>query len=204
MKGILFKEPLFNAILECRKSQTRRLIKQVPPDYDFKYVEVSKDLNTAKYVFTSPVGEKLKIKPRYNSEDLVYMKEPFAHKKTDNVRRVIYKYRPCSVQDPDQYKWKNKLFMPSLFARFYIIIEKVSVQRVLDVTPGEAVEEGIIDPYDISYYDPKYHQQEFLRVFHHINKVPLNRNPWVFAYYFRPINCGKELLNAMEMVSKYI
>jgi uncharacterized protein YhfF len=77
---------------------------------------------------------------RYQKDEILYLKEPyedyddFAHYKY-NYHSYHFEYRNGN--------WKNKLFMPKRFARYYIKITKVSLQKLQDITQDDCVKEGV-------------------------------------------------------------
>ena len=40
-------------------------------------------------------------------------------------------------------KWKNKLFMPEKYARYFIQITDIKIQKLHDISEKEAINEGI-------------------------------------------------------------
>jgi hypothetical protein len=154
MKGICFKEPLFNAIIEEKKTQTRRIMNPQPntcgscyeyTDSDCKYigggkfcyVKVEKvDANNEKCVRYEE-----DINPRYKVGEKAYLKEPYH---IDNDGFVYYNYRPHLVMDYEPLNWLNKLFMPAKYARYFIEITDVRYERLQDISDEDCFKEGII------------------------------------------------------------
>lgn len=138
MKGILFKEPLFNAIIEGRKTQTRRIIEPQPN---------ARGLRTSNVLFEDWHGNK--AKPRYNKGEVVYLKEPYI----DDLRmnKVFYRFNKTDRKEIEREfseiknPWKNKLFMPSEVARYFIKIKNVRTERVAEISEEDAIAEGIVE-----------------------------------------------------------
>ena len=93
MKGILFKPDMIKAIIEGRKTQTRRIIKPQPRHPN---IEVGLDHIDVigQFVFTD--GSILK--PRYLTGETVYIKEAWYHRPDGNVS---YKLDDCDAKPGD-------------------------------------------------------------------------------------------------------
>lgn len=142
MKGILFKEPLFNAVIEGRKTQTRRIMNPQPD---------ARGLRTANVLFEDWHGNE--AKPRYKMGEIVYMKEPYIDDLS--MEKTYYKFeksdfeevqlqvaRMYGVGTPTNI-WKNKLFMPADVARYFIKVTSVRAERIADISEEDAIAEGI-------------------------------------------------------------
>lgn len=150
MKGICFKEPLFIATIEGRKTQTRRIMKTQPEDGQ-GYLGMQDD-------YAIFIGGKL-FKPRYKVGEKVYLKEPYATHDVDCGKLIGTAYRYGVVDDVfDYYKFKNKLFMPEKFARYFIEITAVRCERLQDISENDCIREGIIklpNPMKIYHFEHK-------------------------------------------------
>ena len=121
MKGIIFSEPLFHAVVEGRKTQTRRM-------------RVAKEILS---------GQEVEFSPRYKAGETVYLKEPYF---IDIKGDVCYKYEPQELLIPmctKNVKWQNKLFMPARYARYFIEITDLRCERLQQITDSDCVKEGI-------------------------------------------------------------
>jgi hypothetical protein len=118
MKGILFTEPLFHKVVNGTKTQTRRVMKPQPID---------------------PITKENQIlyKPRYKSGETLYLKEPYF---ISAYGELVYKYG----NDWENIEWKNKLFMPESYARYFIEITGVRCERLQDISDEDCMKEGIL------------------------------------------------------------
>lgn len=139
MKGILFKESMFRAVIEGRKTQTRRIVTPQPDE---------RGLRTTNTLFEDWHGNK--AKPRYKVSEIVYLKEPYIDDLTMN--KVFYKFKPEDKKEIEEFQlpyipnpWKNKLFMPSEVARYFIKIKNVRAERVAEISEEDAIAEGIVE-----------------------------------------------------------
>ena len=146
MKGICFKEPLFQATVEGRKTQTRRIMTPQPTGdlYGFVgYTRQTIDQVLRYFDFTCGVT----TSPKYQVGEVVYLKEPYSYVGGyyDKALPVtIYKYG----NNPGNYigeNWRNKLFMPESAARHFIKITAVRPERLQDISEGDCFREGIMD-----------------------------------------------------------
>jgi hypothetical protein len=142
MKGILFKEEMFKAVINGRKTQTRRIVQ----DIKFKGERVNLALcgsligkGITEYTnFELPDGRIFGIYPRYRTGEVVYLKEPYI---AWNHGPITYKFQyfPGTKDHP----WQNKLFMPEKYARYYIKITRVRCEHLNNIVQKDAIAEGI-------------------------------------------------------------
>lgn len=152
MKGILFKPYLIQAIIDGRKTITRRLMNPQPP----KGVEPDSPLKqrdgSYSYLFTAapldqtddPEHATPRICawtafPRYEPGEIVYVKETYAALDGRHVYRL--------ARDESGIKWRSPLFMPAKAARLFIQIEQAHPRQVKEIILAGAKEcerEGIM------------------------------------------------------------
>ena len=209
MKAILFTEPMFQAVVKNLKCQTRRVVKH--PDYDFlgSSKPIIADDGVSVIFWDSSIA--CVVHPRYYPGETVYLKEPYIETTTLHEQIVAYKY-----DNPDVHfigGWKNKMFMPEKYARHFVKIVNVRVERLMEITDVDAINEGVTtldkhklmpEIYDANgnriYEDGKPKlgltpKQQFERLWDSIN-VRWNRkhddykgflfqdSPWVWVYEF--------------------
>jgi len=144
MKGIMFTEPLFKAIIAGKKSQTRRIVKH--PDYDF--LGSSRpiiDTDGVSVIFWEG-SIACVVHPHYYPGETVYLKEPY-YDASDGDLFFKYDFHgkdniPVNFEFYDNPKWKNKMFMSEKFARYYIKITNVRVELLMNITEEDARKEG--------------------------------------------------------------
>lgn len=181
MKGIMFTEAMFKAVISGDKTQTRRICKTQPKHNVYQHAGLFWD------------GE-IAIKPRYKVWEKLYLKEPYY---IDNDGFTYYKYNPHVIMDYEPKKWYNKLFMPAKYARYFIQIEGVRCERLQDISYKDCFKEGIksrvtaVPPYELIYQipnNPNYYytsQQAYADLIDSINgKGTWQSNPYVFVYDF--------------------
>lgn len=178
-RPILFSTPMVQAILEGRKTQTRRVIKPQPVSIDFYedrnvwYPEVSK----------CP----------YNVGDVLWVRETFTE-----VQGIKFLYKANS--EHQAMKWKPSIFMPKEACRIFLKVKLIRVERLQDISEEDAIAEGVVlisnlhgrnnyKRYDMKdkfgTFNPIY---SFLTLWEFINgRASWTSNPFVFVYEFEQI-----------------
>lgn len=130
IKPILFNTEMGRAILDGRKSCTRRIIKPQPQGY----FEVSEE---PLYIYDTD-GKQGKITPPYQPGDILYVRETW--KQAPNG---YYYYEDWQRNDiADVTKWKPSIHMPKEAARIWLKVTDVRVERLQEITPQGAWKEG--------------------------------------------------------------
>ena len=188
MKGICFVEPLFHAVIEGRKTQTRRIIKPQPVFFGNVKYTVSQ-LSNGKIIVHDDYDEDNMLEsltPRYSVGEMVYLKEPYH---VDNDGFIYYNYAPHIVMDYEPLKWQNKLFMPERAARYFIEITEVRVERLNEISDDDCIKEGIFEHHSFTWDDEHYYpspREAYAALIDKINgKGTWESNPYVFVYDFK-------------------
>jgi hypothetical protein len=126
---------MVRAILDGRKSCTRRIIKPQPQGY----FEVSEE---PLYIYDTD-GKQGKITPPYQPGDILYVRETW--KQAPNG---YYYYEDWQKDDiADVTKWKPSIHMPKEAARIWLKVTDVRVERLQEITRLSVQKEGIeVDP----------------------------------------------------------
>ena len=131
MKGILFKPYMIQAIIEGKKTQTRRMIKPQPEIW-----EGYKNLTLNDLAFDG-------FKPRYRVGEIVYVKEAMCFECYGEASPQLACYKETHNEDCDFAFWHSPLFMPEKYARYFITITDVRAERLQNMPEPDAVAEGI-------------------------------------------------------------
>lgn len=141
IKPILFNTEMVRAILDGRKSCTRRLVKPEPQGY----FEVSEE---PLYVYDTD-GNQGKITPPYQPGDILYVRETW-HKYIKRVGKgescrfaEFYGYRAsvANSEDADE-PWRPSIHMPKEAARIWLKVKNVRVERLQEMKPVDVIKEG--------------------------------------------------------------
>jgi hypothetical protein len=137
MKGILFKEELFQAVRNGEKTETRRVVKDVESNI-FLPLIFEEEVLFYQSPSPGPIPTEVIKKPRYKPGEIVYLKEPFFQ---IGPEKYVYLYGEDKNALP-RGSWKNKLFMPEAAARFFIEVIDWDLQRIKEITEESAINEG--------------------------------------------------------------
>lgn len=133
-RGIIFKAEMVRAILDGRKTQTRRIAKIERPSYT--YIENGKLWVDAK---EGPIEIQC---PYRVAGDRLWVRETFALH--DKLKPPIVYYR---ADDPTCYgsdgAWTPSIFMPRWASRITLEITHVRVERVQEISQADAKAEGM-------------------------------------------------------------
>ncbi len=155
---ILFSTPMVQAILEGRKTQTRRVIKPQPkPELSYFGWEVP---NYTHVAFGNNFKIESKHKNRYGQPgDLLWVRENWASSKAlDKVKPSnILSGFPCEYQAGgtslmnyneliDRGRWRPSIHMPKHAARIWLKVKDVRVERVQDISEEDILKEGVRIP----------------------------------------------------------
>lgn len=182
-KPILFSTPMVKAILEGRKTQTRRIVKSIPNDTFQIWFD------GGEWIVQNKNGQcwTKKLKPRYHKNDILWVRETFQHTKclnlhpSDDNYGYIYKSDDQPWEDYENWKWKPSIFMPKEAARIFIKVINVHVQRLQDISESDAIAEGIIIE-KTPFIEPA---NAFASLWQSINgKKSWAQNPFVWVYEF--------------------
>lgn len=143
---ILYSTPMIQAILDGRKSQTRRIIKDQTPEWQKVNWEYS-DLNEIIWIATGQKDDHELRKvlkgfdcPYGQVGDFTWARETFVW---DSISSQ-YLYRADNHCDlPYQNKWQPPIFMPRSACRIVRENIDIRVERVADISEADAIAEGI-------------------------------------------------------------
>lgn len=162
IKPILFNTEMVRAILEGRKSCTRRLVKPQPDEkhtYPLGFVTDStekKEVGCFGFDANEYGGSIQYVKPpyRYAPGDILYVRETWK-----KAPKGYYYYEDWQRNDiADVTKWKPSIYMPKEAARIWLKVTDVRVERLQDITPKGAESEGVGNLFydDIGYGEKNY------------------------------------------------
>ena len=147
IKPILFNSEMVRAILDGRKTCTRRVIKPQPDEkhtYPLGFVTDStekKEVGCFGFAANEYGGSIQYVKPpyRYAPGDILYVRETW--KKAPNG---YYYYEDWQRNDiADITKWKPPIHMPKEATRIWLKVTDVRVERLQDITSEQISREGV-------------------------------------------------------------
>ena len=150
-RPILFSAPMVRALLDGRKSQTRRIIKDAPSEAGWIcYVEAT---GTRKWI--GPNGyPSMPCTMRFAKGDRLWVREAWAYHGGDEM---LYQREPGAVgyradveTDPRLSfgnvpggRWRVSIHMPRWASRLTLTVTDVGVERLQAINEQEAIAEGI-------------------------------------------------------------
>lgn len=202
-KPILFSTEMVNAILEGRKTQTRRVIKPQPvfnPEFPPKTWIYDPDGkpdtalawrtpdNLCGVAFSGKgiPGDTLWVRETWGvSWQFDHLSPSQIPPNPQNGTTVLYKATDAKFDG----KWRPSIFMPRWASRITLAITAVRVERVHDISETDCIAEGITDNGDgVGVLNHKYGMQKTLyaELWDTINgkKHPWQSNPWVWVVEF--------------------
>ena len=194
-RPILFSAPMVRAIIEGRKTQTRRVVKPVGNDDAF----VLLDHGTGFWPYRSDDGESSitadgNEAPHYcpygQPGDRLWVREAFHGYHWDQPRAVYRADGECQrvrtqIESYEVGRWTPSIHMPRWASRITLEIVSVRVERLNAISVSDAIAEG----YDGSVDDPidpsvKWYAQ----LWESINgSGSWAANPWVWVVEFKRV-----------------
>ena len=188
MKPILFNTEMVRAILEGRKTLTRRLVKPQPTNPRF---------NNIGWLGWDD-GHGYKMRQPYQPGDILYVRETWAENPMVNgyAYKAWFNTENGDAEKADKlFEWRPSIHMPKEAARLFLRVTDVQVERLQEITTAECVREGIPrkslaevgEAFTIGQFSDLWDST--------IKKADLstcgwNANPWVWVIRFKRI--GKE------------
>ena len=182
IKPILFNTEMVRAILDGRKTCTRRIIKAEKVDnvLNSPARKSNPDIPDAQFI-------KCLVDMKYEPGDILYVRETW--KKAPNG---YYYYENWQRDDiADVAKWKPSIHMPKEAARIWLRVTDVRVERLQEMTGQDVLKEGLnshVHP-QASYFDCNQREM-FEKLWNSTIKKPdLDRygwdaSPWVWVIEF--------------------
>lgn len=193
-RPILFSGPMVRAILEGRKSQTRRVIKPQPDEvYKGKPIAPCNRLEDDKYGQRRRVtGQSVRC-PYGQPGDRLWVRETFG------ISGNGYFYRADTMQpETVRYSWTPSIYMPRKASRITLEVEAVRVERLQEISDEDVLTEGVKSLNWRKYMDPVCYgarASDYRQIFEcgwdEINAkrgFGWETNPWIWVVEFRNMN----------------
>lgn len=194
MKPILFSEEMVKAILDGRKTVTRRCVRE--PYYIHEgFLTTEKGIcmhRGTKATFGMPYQEN-----PYDRGDILYVRETWNCLPIPEPLRgtsKAYWYKADGEKPGD--KWRPSIHMPREAARIFLLVKNVRAERLQDIQErGQdgAQAEGFVNDIDIASGGGKSATKHFTEFWdkkikpEEIDLYGWNANPWVWVIEFERI-----------------
>ena len=211
-RPIIFKGEMVRAILDGRKTQTRRVIKPQPVcDLDGAYFDAYNDgpqwnwwlpdgrmckgHDIVRCPFGAP-GDLLWVRecwtifePPLEYEGGCNIEESLKGINNDYLKRCEVAYRADGEQD-GPVRWRPSIHMPRWASRITLEVKDVRVERVQDISAKDAKKEGDKERSghpEFYAFGPECHRRWFSHLWNSINAkrgYSWESNPWVWVVEF--------------------
>ncbi len=217
---VLFNTEMVRAILDDRKTATRRVVKKSqcmladrkePHELDRKYAPYD-GMTEAELIACT-------YRPPYEAGDIMYVRETWSfmpciecngdyargmqpcydfqaieYDDGDSISDGCFLYK-ADCKTPERITWRPSIHMPKQAARIWLKVTDVRVERLHDMTLDDFLAEGVVIRPE-AFNDPEnaYQQarSEFMRIWDStIKKSQTNMNPWVWVIEFE--RCEKAI-----------
>ena len=186
--GLIFKAPLVRAILEGRKTQTRRVAKPVKhPDLGNLYTPGALAMGR------EPQHVIDRACPMGQPGDRIYVRETFS--RHPEWGQLAFRADGEEFEDADGWLWEPKwmpsIHMPKDLARIWLEITGVRLERIQDISEADALAEGA--RFELASIDSVRigATASFLSGFRNIWESTggdWDANPWVWAIDFKVLS----------------
>lgn len=202
-RGMIFNGEMVRAILDGRKTQTRRIIKQrhlFKPVRGFGFEPDS--LNYPVHMPAGAEGEEAIAWAKDNCPhgkpgDRIWGRETWTPESVDAEEgRYAPDYRAMANGQPVDGKWRPSIHMPRWASRILLEITNVRVERLNDISEEDAADEGVgqLRGGFWKHYQPGWTQHQlsargsFVTLWKSIyGEESWRANPWVWVIEFKRI-----------------
>ncbi len=196
---IIFSSEMVKAILEGRKTMTRRVVKPQPEssefirwdlDFDWRYKGEGISLNRESMPKYCPYGQ---------VGDRLWVRETWCQDLDTNciTKHIVYK---ASAHPQAGFTWKPSIFMPRWASRITLEITNIRVERLQEITQDDAFKEcmtrelAIQLGLSVSPSEEEFNLTQARRIFIELwNSINAKRgyswesNPWVWVIEFKRV-----------------
>lgn len=205
-RPILFSSPMVEALLDGRKTQTRRVLSPATASFGSapkafwdhvalalaavdgrpeggQYLHVpchaERDEDCDRCREMGWVGSRHRLYPRIEVGDRLWVRETWRHDDFDSSGAILRADMPADAVRETQgiVRWKPGIHMPRWASRLTLTVMQVRVQRLQAITPDDAAAEGV----DI------FPRPLFRDLWDSLNRARgygWDANPWVAAFIF--------------------
>lgn len=219
-RGMIFNAEMVRAILDGRKTQTRRVVANVSSD---NCVPLQKRTKTKDGIYThvldapkydicqfGKVGDRIWVRETWQAiydsvDEFGHVEErnyaPSIPKENDNYWHIVYaEYFGNESREDRGFPWRPAIHMPRWASRILLEITDVRVERLNDISEEDARAEGIIDGGCLNCGEPEpcgcaNPEPDATDAFAYLwqsiyGQENWNANPWVWVIEFKRVEGG--------------
>ncbi|MBC8718218.1 hypothetical protein [Ochrobactrum sp. Marseille-Q0166] len=172
-RPILFSAPMVRALLEGRKTQTRRILKPQPPEWaticqqptmlnvlhqwvpSGLWAWSETEQHPPRVLRRWPVNEKREhywLKPKFSTGDRLWVREAWApltaltynDPGTQALADGVFYKADDSTIEGEIVRWRPSIHMPRWASRITLEVIDVRVERLHDISETDAIAEGVV------------------------------------------------------------
>lgn len=195
-RPIIFSGEMVKAILEDRKTQTRRIVKPQPYQdgiFDKKRIILYKGHEREQWCWFISDGSlrnyDLRFCPYGKIGDRLWIRETW---QTAGGKTVTYRadWDRTKIKTSDLIKWKPSIHMPRWASRITLEITDIRVERLQEISEWDCLKEGVVIDKDCENEEQKLKSAlvSFLELWDSINEkrgYGWDTNCWVWVISFR-------------------
>ena len=193
IKPILFSAPMVRAIVDGKKSMTRRAVK---PTIVNRFIVDNTGNLLGSTDWESDAYPTIDDAP-YHPGDILWVRETWTlMTPTMNEGPDFYLYKadvPPGAEKSNWFNsWRPSIFMPREAARIWLRVTDVRCERVQEITEEDATREGCFSDTPFSGQYQWSARDNFVELWDSLNAkrgYPWGSNPWVWAISFE--RCDK-------------
>ncbi len=186
---MIFNTEMVKALLDGRKTVTRRPIKMPMKDRD-----IGCDLSPREV--SAEIDNGLFLNSPYCIGDLIWVRETFCYSINEDGSTIDSNGNPCLSRDSELFyraspingldaKWTPSIHMPRWASRLTLRVTDVRIERVQDITEEQAKAEGV-NPVVSQWETPESFVAGFAKIWNSIYSN-WNENPYVWVIEFEVI-----------------
>ena len=187
---MLFKTEMVKAILEGRKTKTRRIIKNIPggtlkANYSKGCrIWVKETFYTYGSWHGNGYSNSGKQKYRFVEDTFVNM----GYRYYDNPPESVLNNKDGINTSAHAWFKRNSLFMPRVASRITLEIVSVRCQRLNEISEADAIAEGVTNAHTFKGIDGMANRYAYSQLWESINGVgSWDSNPWVWVIEFKKV-----------------
>ncbi|EPM4139792.1 hypothetical protein ACTLOE_002772 [Klebsiella variicola] len=195
-RGMIFNAEMVRAILDGRKTQTRRPIKWKQT----RFTEIGEREDGSKWPWSEDAEHACDFWhpcPFGAVGDRIWVRETWARYNIDQNSHDIA-FRATTPEDwPEEGRWRPSIHMPRWASRILLEITDVRVERLNAISQADAIAEGAppshpsIDCVSQEYGFPDFSRSWFGQTWQHIyGKESWKANGWVWVIEFKRVEGG--------------